>query len=95
MKWILKYLKITLHVGLVYDQSNNISKTIIYYVDSNLARDLDRRKSLIGYVFALCGSVISWKITLQSPVVLSITEAKYMTTKVVKKVFNLKVWLMI
>ena len=29
------------------------------YVDSNLARDLDRRKSLIGYVFALCGSVIS------------------------------------
>ena len=95
MKWIFKYLKITLHVGLVYDQSNNISKTIIYYVDSNFTRDLDRRKSLIGYVFALCGSVISWKITLQSPVVLSITEAKYMTTKVVKKVFNLKVWLMI
>ena len=95
MKWIFKYLKITLHVGLVYDQSNNISKTIICYVDSNFARDLDRRKSLIGYVFAFCGSVISWKITLQSPVVLSITEAKYMTTKVVKKVFNLKVWLMI
>ena len=65
-------MKITLHVGLVYDQSNNISKTIICYVDSNFARDLDRRKSLIGYVFAFCGSVISWKITLQSPVMLSI-----------------------
>lgn len=72
-----------------------LRQLFIMYVDSNLARDLDRRKSLIGYVFALCGSVISWKITLQSPVVLSITEAKYMTTKVVKKVFNLKVWLMI
>ena len=52
---------------------------IVGYVDSNYVGDLDRRKSLITYVFTLGGCVISWKTTLESTVALSTTEAKYIT----------------
>ena len=63
-KWILWYLRGTSHVGLVYDKNIDIYGEIVNYIDSNYPRDLDRKKSLIGYVFTLCGSVISWKTTL-------------------------------
>ena len=48
------------------------------YVDYYYARDLDKRRSLTGYVFTIRGYAISWKATLQSTVALSITEAEYM-----------------
>ena len=73
MKWILRYLRWTSHVSLVYDKSSDISKEIVGYVG-----DLDSRRSLIGYVFILCGSVISWKETLQSTVTLSTIKVEYM-----------------
>ena len=64
---------------------------IVGYVDSNYVGDLDRRKSLITYVFTLCGNVITWKITLQSIVALSTIKAKYMAaTKAVKETIWLK-----
>ena len=64
---------------------------IVGYVDSNYVGDLDRRKSLIRYVFTLCGNVITWKITLQSIVALSTIKAKYMAaTKAVKETIWLK-----
>ena len=48
--------------------------------------DLDRIKSLTGYVLTLYGSIISWKTTLQYIVILSTIEAEYMTTiEVVKE----------
>ena len=87
VKWILRYLKGTSHVGLVYDKSINICEEIVSYVNSDYVEDLDKIRSLTGYVFTLCGSVISWKTTLQSIIVLSTTEAEYMaTTKAVKRV---------
>ena len=41
----------------------------------------DTRRSMIGYVFTLGGSVVSWKATLQPTVTLSTTEAGYMALK--------------
>ena len=79
VKWILRYLKWTSHVGLVYDKSSDISGEIVGCVDYDYARDLDRRISLSRYVFTLGGCVISWKTTLESTVALSTTEAKYIT----------------
>ena len=64
MKWILRYLRETSHVGLVYDKNIDIYKEIVGYVDFDYAGDLDRRRSLTEYVFTLCDSVISWKATL-------------------------------
>jgi len=48
------------------------------YVDSDFGGDLDKMRSLTGYVFTFGGCAISWKSTLQSTVALSSTEAEYM-----------------
>ena len=80
VKWILQYLRGTSHVDLLYDKIIDIYGEIVGYVDSDYAGDLDKRRSLTGYVFTLCGSVISWKATLQSAIPLSTIEAKYIAT---------------
>jgi hypothetical protein len=77
VKWILRYLKGTADVGLLYGVSNP-GNQVVGYVDSDFAGDHDKRRSLTGYVFTLSGSAISWKATLQATVALSTTEAEYM-----------------
>ena len=79
VKWIFRYLKGTSHVGLVFDKKLVATDNVIGYVDSDYAGDLDRRRSLSGYIFTLCNSAISWKATLQSIVALSTTEAEYIS----------------
>ena len=49
------------------------------YVDSNYARDLDKRQSTMGYVFTLSQAPVSWRSTLQSIIALSITEVEYIS----------------
>jgi hypothetical protein len=39
--------------------------------------DLERRRSLTGYVFIIGGCAVSWRACLQLTVVQSITEAEY------------------
>ena len=91
VKWILRYLRGTANIGLVYDRVSTDSGSVIGYVDSDFASDLDERKSLTGYVFTLSGSVISWKSTLQSTVALSTTKVEYMAaTEAVKEAIWLK-----
>ena len=63
-------------------------------MNSDFGGDLDKRRSLTGYVFTLGGCAISWKSTLQSTVALSSTEAKYMAiTEVIKEAIWLKTFL--
>ena len=93
--WIMRYLKGTSDVGLVYGKNidkfvngkvNDRSINVIGYVDSDYAGDLDKLRSLTGYAFTLCGSTVSWKATLQSIVTLSTTEAEYVAaTEAVKE----------
>lgn len=60
-------------------------------MDSDYAGDLDRRRSLIGYMFTFNGCLISWKATLQHVVALSTTEAEYIVaTEAVKEDLWLK-----
>ncbi|KAG8481971.1 hypothetical protein CXB51_026890 [Gossypium anomalum] len=64
---------------------------VIGYVDADFAGDLDRRRSLTGYVFTIRGCAISWKATLQITVALSTTEVKYMAiTEACKEAIWLK-----
>ncbi|KAG8502376.1 hypothetical protein CXB51_000462 [Gossypium anomalum] len=64
---------------------------VIEYADADFAGDLDRRRSLTGYVFTIGGCAISWKATLQTTVALSTTEAEYMAiTKACKEAIWLK-----
>jgi hypothetical protein len=68
------------------DRGSGIGSNVIGYVDSDYASDLDKRRSLRGYVFTLPGCAISWKATLQPTIALSTTEVEYMAAvEVVKK----------
>ncbi|GJR61822.1 retrovirus-related pol polyprotein from transposon TNT 1-94 [Tanacetum coccineum] len=91
MKWILKYLRGTANVGLVYgtDRGNHVDVT--GFVDSDYAKDPDKGRSITGYAFLVQGCVVSWKATLQHVVALSTTEAEYMAlTEAVKEAIWLK-----
>ncbi|KAF2322037.1 hypothetical protein GH714_005933 [Hevea brasiliensis] len=90
VKWILRYLKSTTDVGLTFDRAK-MSDSVIGYVDSDFAGDLDKRKSLTSYLFTLSGSAINWKATLQTTVALSTTEAECIAlAEVVKEVLWLQ-----
>jgi hypothetical protein len=59
---------------------------VMGFVDSDFAGDFDKRRSISGYVFSLCGSTVSWRASLQSVTALSTTEAEYISaTKGVKE----------
>ncbi|GJU30249.1 retrotransposon protein, putative, ty1-copia subclass, partial [Tanacetum coccineum] len=91
MKWILKYLRGTTNVGLVYgtDRGNHVDVT--GFVDSDYAKDPDKGRSITGYIFLVRGCVVSWKATLQHVVALSTTEAEYMAlTEAVKEAIWLR-----
>jgi len=51
VKWILRYLKGSPDLGLVFDQHRADPGGAIGY-----GGDLDRRRSLSAYIFTLCGS---------------------------------------
>ncbi|GKB40596.1 retrovirus-related pol polyprotein from transposon TNT 1-94 [Tanacetum coccineum] len=90
MKWILKYLKGTADVGLVYGRDQGKHVDVDSFVDADYAKDPDKDMSIIGYMFMVHGYVVSWKTTLQHVVALFTIETEYMAlTKVVKK----RIWL--
>ena len=53
------------------------NSTLKGYVDSDLAGDIDSRRSTTGYVFTVGGTAVSWISILQNVVALSTTEAEY------------------
>ncbi|GKB75211.1 copia LTR rider [Tanacetum coccineum] len=78
VKWVLKYLKGTADVGLVYGRDQGKHVDVDGFVDADYAKDPDKGRSITGYVFMVHGCVVSWKATLQHVVALSTTEAEYM-----------------
>ena len=64
---------------------------IVGYVDADYARDLDKRRSITGYIFTFDNCTINWKAQLQSVVGLSTTEDEYTTAaEAIKEVIWLK-----
>ncbi|GJW66600.1 retrovirus-related pol polyprotein from transposon TNT 1-94 [Tanacetum coccineum] len=51
LKWILKYLKSTADVGLVYGRHQGKHVDVDGFVDADYAKDPDNGRSIIGYVF--------------------------------------------
>ncbi|XP_057976164.1 secreted RxLR effector protein 161-like [Malania oleifera] len=86
------YLRGTSYVGLVFERSSvDTSKSVVGFMDFDYAEDMDKRRSLTDYIFTRLGSAVSWKATLQPTVVLSTTEAEYMTlTEVMKEAIWLR-----
>ena len=58
VKNILKYLKRTRDIFLIYDGSD---LKLEGYTNFNFQSDLDDRKSISGYVFTLYDRAVSWK----------------------------------
>ena len=59
-------------------------------MDSDFATNLDKRRSLTGYVFTISGCAVSWTATLQGVVPQSTTEAEYMA---IVEAYKESVWL--
>ncbi|KAH9697106.1 protein NEN2 [Citrus sinensis] len=56
VKWILKYLNGTENLGIMYGGLNeDVTGKVLGYVDSDFAGDLDKRRSITGFVFTLFG----------------------------------------
>jgi hypothetical protein len=75
LKWNLRYLKVTSHFGLLFDKNSVKEIGVMGFIDSDFAGDLDKIRSISGYVFSLCGSTVSWRASLQSITALSTTKA--------------------
>ncbi|KAG8490786.1 hypothetical protein CXB51_014006 [Gossypium anomalum] len=86
VQWILRYLRGTTDVCLQFGRTED---RVIGYVDADFAGDLDRRRSLTGYVFTIGGCAISWKATLQTTVALSTLKlSTWRLLRLVKKLFG-------
>ena len=77
IKWIMRYLRGSSACGLLYGKSRSGVSEIVGYVDSDFAGDLDKRKSISGYMFILNMCIVSWKATLQPIVALSSIEDEF------------------
>ena len=77
--------------GLVFDRDKAATLDVVVFVDSDYAGDLDKRRSISGYIFTIFASAILWKALLQSIATLLITEAEYVVaTEGVKEATHLR-----
>ncbi|GKD21269.1 hypothetical protein Tco_1222972 [Tanacetum coccineum] len=77
MKTILKYLRNTKDMFLVYGGNPEAKLRADCYCDAGFKTDRDDTKSQIGYVFILNGGVVDWKSSKQITTAMSATEAEY------------------
>lgn len=75
-KRILRYIKASENLKLVYTRNENI-EPIVGYTDSDYASDKNDRKSISGFVFKVFGNTVSWSSKKQTCVSQSSTEAEY------------------
>lgn len=58
MKWILSYLRETTNVGLVYNKDCSIGSSVIKYVNSDYASNLNKRRYLTSFFIYFCYAMI-------------------------------------
>jgi hypothetical protein len=75
LKRILRYIRGTLHFGLLLRPSS--STDLVVYTDADWAGCPDTRKSTSGYAVFLGDSLISWSSKRQNTVSRSSAEAEY------------------
>ncbi|GJU65064.1 retrotransposon protein, putative, ty1-copia subclass [Tanacetum coccineum] len=92
VKNILKYLRDTKDMFLVYGGDIKRELRVSCYTDARYLTDADDLKSQNGYVFVLNGGAVDWKSTKQSIFATSSAEAEYTAAYDASKE---AVWLMI
>lgn len=76
MKRVLRYVAGTINYGCCYKRRTG-DVELVGYNDSDLASDIDTRKSTTGVFFFLGDNVITWQSQKQKVVALSSCEAEY------------------
>ena len=76
VKHILRYIKGTTNFGIVYSKEKEEVK-LLGYSDSDMAGDIDDRKSTSGVAYFLGRSIVSWLSQKQKVVAQSSCEAEY------------------
>ncbi|GJT10315.1 retrotransposon protein, putative, ty1-copia subclass [Tanacetum coccineum] len=77
VKIILKYLRNTKDMFLVYGGNPSTELRVECYCDAGFETDRDDTKSQTGYVFVLNGGAVDWKSSKQSTTAMSATESEY------------------
>lgn len=77
VKHILRYIAGTCDWGLFYPRKKGVQPSLEGYSDSDLAGDIDGRKSTTGVIFFLGDSPVSWQSAKQRVVAMSSCEAEY------------------
>lgn len=75
-KRVLRYIKKTMDLGIVYKPCES-PDTLIAYSDSSWASEIDSRKSITGVCLMLNGGIVSWRSKKQSLVADSTMYAEY------------------
>jgi hypothetical protein len=73
VKWIMRYLRGTSKLCLSFGSGKPM---LVGYTDSDMAGDVDTRKSTSGYLITFSGGAVSWQSRLQKCIALSTTEAE-------------------
>ena len=68
VKCIMRYLRGTSILKLTFEDGKPV---LAGYTDSDMAGDLDSRKSTFGYLMTFAGGAVSWQSRLQKCVALS------------------------
>ena len=76
VKRVLRYVAGTVNFGCHYGRKKGGSD-LVGYSDSDLAGDVDTRKSTTGVLFFLGGNLVTWQSQKQKVVALSSCEAEY------------------
>ena len=76
-KWLFRYIKGKLSVGLMYKIKEGSRLRLEGFADADYAGNKDNIRLITTYMFCLNGCCISCKSQLQPIVALSTTEAKY------------------
>jgi hypothetical protein len=77
MKQLLRYVRGTVNYGCRYKKGDTVVPTLVGYSDSDLAGDVDDRKSTTGIIYFLGSSAVTWASPKQKVVALSSCEAEY------------------
>ncbi|GJW73531.1 retrotransposon protein, putative, ty1-copia subclass [Tanacetum coccineum] len=77
VKNILKYLRNTEDMFLVYGGNPSTELRVDCYCDAGFETDRYDTKSQTGYVFVLNGGAVDWKSSKQSTIAMSATESEY------------------
>jgi hypothetical protein len=77
VKQILRFVAGSSDIGVFYPRRSGDRAELRGYSDSDLAGDLDSRKSTTGVLFFFGRSPVSWQSTKQRVVALSSCEAEY------------------